>query len=330
MAVIRYYSDSPPDAATLAMIEAAGNTVEYVDRNAGSGVSYPDSPYTSPGTSVPSYDGPLNSLAFDPVHASTLNDKTAAVWQAFYDGNVQQVHALLDEVNAMRRVTGMPDYQWTITDAEIVAKGREQASVAPNYTGKTGPIAGSYALPTVNTGDVYNPPPNSPPATAAPGSIPAATTGGYTLESNSGASPTAAAATPTSAGGLSTFDLIRQRAGLPDSATLGPDQWAYYWSDVTGAVPPAPESYGYSGNQRNAQVTLAQWWAAFTSGAEYPASAAPSGQSGASGAGVPYTGGGGGEPASGFQAPAAGAQSSIPKSVIVAGAALLLLLAMKG
>jgi hypothetical protein len=53
MAIVRYYNDAPPDAQTLAMIEARGNTVEMVDRTSWDASTVPSN--SSGPVNVPGY-----------------------------------------------------------------------------------------------------------------------------------------------------------------------------------------------------------------------------------------------------------------------------------
>lgn len=94
---------------------------------------------------------------------------------------------------------------------------------------------------------------------SASSSVPPASGGA----SNTGAPPPADDSNQTSAAWLQTFKATTVAAA--GSPTLTPDEWDWYFEQATGeALEPAPEAYGFTGDERNKPVTFETWWSRLT------------------------------------------------------------------
>jgi hypothetical protein len=111
-----------------------------------------------------------------------------------------------------------------------------QPVTAPQYTPEElerikqlASIAASLGTPSLRP----SPSPVDTTASGAPAETHPGTTGGTPMTSTPGYSPT-----------TSVSESIKQAAGAPSALT--PDEWNWYYMQVTGQIAPAPEDLGYT------------------------------------------------------------------------------------
>lgn len=118
-------------------------------------------------------------------------------------------------------------------------------------------------MPANSVGAVSHPPAPGNTATtpgAAPGLAQVPVSANGAPATSQAQNPAAAPLGGTANSNNAIYNAILAASGGNPNALMTADNWGYYYQQVTGTAGPAPELYGFTGDGRQARVTLSQWW----------------------------------------------------------------------
>jgi hypothetical protein len=244
MAVITYYQDAPPDAATLALIASRGDTVQYIPRptppvDAGGNI-LPISNYV-PGLLVqlPGYPTPVDpfQVANNPNANPTLRALAAASLPPQF------------RVSVPTAVIGIMDLPGLPGPSAGVSAPPGVAGVPPS-----GPLPGTGTVPQATRSA----------QTAPSGAMPATTRAGTTTGAPPGGGAQPGGQVPVEGGvagqQLQSIRTMAQAESGQQDPSFTADQWCFWFARVTGSPCPAPEDFGFTGDARFQPVPFLTWW----------------------------------------------------------------------